>query len=149
MTVRKIVIRFCKNIGKFCNEINKRGVRIFFFGGGRVEFSKIGCLMSWKRYNYWNSTSKIKYTISAALCLHFTTIYELILRKVMIVYSFFFSRQDCVRFVKVSRSGILHRFTLTKYSTKYQYHFENTEMDLILIRCFLMFKEDYLRSLEA
>ena len=34
MTVRKIVIRFCKNIGKFCNEINKRGVRIFFFWGG-------------------------------------------------------------------------------------------------------------------
>ena len=66
----------------------------------------------------------------------------------MIVYSFFLSRQDCVRFAKVSRSGILHRFTLTKYSTMYQ-NFENTEMDLILIRCFLMFKEDYLRHLEA
>ena len=66
----------------------------------------------------------------------------------MIVYSFFLSRQDCVRFVKVSRSGILHRFTLTNNSTKYQ-NFENTEMDLILIRCFLMFKKDYLRLLEA
>ena len=40
MTVRKIVIRFCKNIGKFCNEINKRGGGIFFLW--RVEIFKIG-----------------------------------------------------------------------------------------------------------
>ena len=32
MTVIKIVIRFCKNIGKFCNEINKNGGGIFFGG---------------------------------------------------------------------------------------------------------------------
>ena len=39
MTVIKIVIRFCKNIGKFCNEINKNGGGIFFW---RMEFSKMG-----------------------------------------------------------------------------------------------------------
>ena len=39
MTVRKIVSRFCKNIRKFCNEINKRGGVILLW---RVEFLKIG-----------------------------------------------------------------------------------------------------------
>ena len=38
MTVKKIVISFCKNIGEFCNEINKRGGEIFFCGGW--NFSK-------------------------------------------------------------------------------------------------------------
>ena len=33
MTVIKIVIRFCKNIGKLCNEINKRGGGILFCEG--------------------------------------------------------------------------------------------------------------------
>jgi hypothetical protein len=36
----KTVIRFCKNIRKFCNEINKCAGWIFFLC--RVEFSKIG-----------------------------------------------------------------------------------------------------------
>ena len=46
MTVRKIVISFCKNIEssvrlwKVCNEINKRTGRIFVLC--RVEFSEIG-----------------------------------------------------------------------------------------------------------
>ena len=39
MTVKKIVIRFCKNIGKFFIEINKHGGGFFFW---RVEFFKIG-----------------------------------------------------------------------------------------------------------
>ena len=38
MTVRKIVIRFCKNIRKFCNEINKRGGGFCLW---RVEVFKI------------------------------------------------------------------------------------------------------------
>ena len=38
MTVRKIVIRFCKNIGKFFIEINKHGGGIFISGGW--NFSK-------------------------------------------------------------------------------------------------------------
>ena len=38
----KTVIRFCKNIRKFCNEINKCAGWIFFLC--RVEFSKIGKL---------------------------------------------------------------------------------------------------------
>jgi hypothetical protein len=39
MTVRKIVIRFCKNIGQFFIEINKHGGGFFLW---RVEFFKIG-----------------------------------------------------------------------------------------------------------
>ena len=38
MIMRKIGMRFCKNIGKFCNEINKRGGGIFFCRGW--NFSK-------------------------------------------------------------------------------------------------------------
>ena len=33
MIVRKIVISFCKNIGKFCNDINRHGGGIYFCGG--------------------------------------------------------------------------------------------------------------------
>ena len=39
MTVRKSVIRLCKNIEKFCNKVNKRGGGFFLC---RVEFFKIG-----------------------------------------------------------------------------------------------------------
>ena len=35
MTVRKIFIRFCKSIGKFCNELNKHGGGDFFKIGKR------------------------------------------------------------------------------------------------------------------
>ena len=58
MTERKIVIRFCKNIGKFCNEINKHGGGIFFCGGW--NFSKLVSMTSYLIETFFMKSTRLE-----------------------------------------------------------------------------------------